>query len=231
MTYPKLSILIVAYNEEGTINKVINGVRAIFPAAQIIVVDDGSQDSTFYKANLCKDNLMKIYSVPHRGKGYAIKKAIQESSGIIMAQIDSDLQFLPEELPILIKPILDDKTDIVLGSRYLLPSNIEKNSVSLIKRLGSYSIAKIISIIHQEYYTDIFSGFKAWKADAIRDINIQENGFAYEIEIVLKAKRKGYRIKEVPVSYRRRRAGKTKLNFMYGITIIAFRVIKLLIFK
>lgn len=230
MNQPKLSILIAAYNEEGSINEVINGARTALPSAEIIVVDDGSRDGTLYNASRCKDDLTKIYSIPHKGKGYAIKKAIIESTGTIMAQIDSDLQFLPEELPVLIKPILDDKADIVLGSRYLLPFKMQKNSVIFVKRLGSYVISRIISAIYRQNYTDIFSGFKAWKTDAIRNIDIQESDFTYEIEILIKAKKKGYRVKEVPVSYRRRVTGKTKLNILYVMITLPFKVIKLLIF-
>lgn len=230
MSEEKISILIAAYNEKSNIGRAIESVSQVLPDAEIIVVNDGSTDQTLDKARHYESDLVKVFSSSHKGKGHAIKKAIQEASGTIMAQIDTDLQFPAQGLPMLIKPILNRQADIVFGSRYLNPSTIEKGSVSIIKRLASYVMARIISIICHQRYTDVFAGFKAWRAETIKDINIQEDGFAYEAEIAIKAKKYGYSVLEVPTVYKRRLSGKTKIKLIYHTLTISWQIIKLLFF-
>jgi len=228
MNKKNISIIIPAYNEENNIGRAIESVRMVLPNAEIIVVDDGSTDQTLSKARRYESDSVKVFSSPHKGKGNAIKKGIKEASGMIMAQIDADLQFPAENLPILINPILEGKADIAFGSRYLNSHTIEKRSVSIIKRLASYVMARFISIICCQNYTDIFAGFKAWKTDLIKNIDIQEEGFAYEAEIAIKAKRRGYCVIEVPVVYKRRLADKSKIKFVYHSFITFLRITKLL---
>lgn len=226
----KVSILIATYNEEENIARAIEGIRSVLPQAEIVVADDGSRDRTVAKAKRFESDLVKVIPSVHRGKGVAIREAIQVAKGIIMAQIDADLQFPAAGLVTLIEPILEDEADIVLGSRYLDSSRIEKGSISFMKRLASYVIARVISSVCGRHYTDIFAGFKAWKAEAIRDINIQEEGFAYEAEIVIKAKRHGYTVIEVPTSYKRRLMGKSKIRLLYHTLEVFGRLIYLLFF-
>lgn len=224
-----ISILIAAYNEEGNIASAIEKLKNVMPFAEIIIVDDGSSDETFTKANTFKSSSIKVISTCHKGKGYSIKRAIEEASGEIMVQIDTDLQFPAEGIPSLVQPILEKKADIVFGSRYLDTTKLERNSVSLIKRLGSLILASIISIICKQRFTDVFAGFKAWKTKAIRDINIQENGFAYEAEIAIKAKRLGYKVVEVPTAYRRRIAGYSKIRLLRHSVEIPWRIFRIIL--
>ena len=219
-----LSILIAAYNEESNIGKTIAETRNAFSCAEIVVVDDDSKDQTFSEAKKFENNFVKVVSIFHCGKGGAIRRAIAEASRDIMVQVDADLQFPLEGILTLIRPILEGKADIVFGSRYLDPSGIEKKSVSFSKRMSSYIVGIIISIICGQRYTDVFGGLKAWKADVIKDINIQENSFAYEAEIAIKAKRYGYTVIEVPTAYKRRVGGKSKIRFLYHIFEIPWRI-------
>ena len=226
----KLSVLLATYNEEGNICQAIESIKKALPAAQIIVADDGSQDSTVEQAMRFEDRSVKVLSLTHSGKGNAIRWAIQEASGEVMAQIDADLQFPAEGLTELIVPILKDEADIVFGSRYLDRSSIEKGSVGLMKRLASYFIAILMSAFCNRRYTDVFAGFKAWKSQAIKDINIQEKGFAYEAEIAIKASRCGYRVIEIPTGYKRRISGQSKIRFLYHAPEIFWRIIYLIFF-
>jgi glycosyltransferase involved in cell wall biosynthesis len=226
----KVSIFIATHNEENNIGIAIERVRAVLADAEIIVVDDGSTDQTLARARPYENSSVKVFFTCHKGKGSAIKKAIQEASGTIMAQIDADLQFPAVGLPTLIKPILDGQADIVFGSRYLEPNRLEKNSVSFMKRILSHLAAIFISIVCGRRYTDVFAGFKAWKAKAIRDIDIQENSFAYEAEIVIKAEKRGYTVIEVPTDYKRRSKGKSKVKLLYHVFEITLRIIRMLLF-
>ena len=204
-------------------------VRNAFPRMEIIVVDDGSNDETFRKAKNFECNLVKVFSMVHSGKGTAIRRAVAEASGDIMVQLDADLQFPVTGIPTLIAPILAGKADIVFGSRYLAPAHIEKGSVSFPKRLASYLISVVVSAICGQRYTDVFAGFKAWKAPVIKNINIQENGFTYESEIAIKARKRGYVIMEVPTSYKHRIKGRSKIKFFYHMFAVPGRIMYLVV--
>lgn len=225
----RISILIAAYNEEGNIDKAIRKLSDALPSAEIVVVNDGSNDGTFIKANALGSDSVKVISVEHGGKGSAIRRAVQEATGDVMVQIDADLQFPAEGIPNLIKPILEKKADIVFGSRYLGLSKIEKGSVTIIKRLASLIVAKIISCICRQRYTDVFAGFKAWTAKAIRDIDIRERGFAYEAEIAIKARRLGYSVIEIPTAYRRRIVGHSNISLLRHSIEIPWRILRIIL--
>ena len=165
--YARVSVLIATYNEEKNIGNAIQAVRKVLPEAEIILADDGSTDKTLQQANNFKDALVKIISLPHRGKGASIREAIKESRGDILSQIDADLQFPAEGLPMLIEPLIKDETDIVFGSRYLDSRLIEKDSIGLIKRLSSLILAKVISFGCGQSLSDVFAGFKAFKKEVI----------------------------------------------------------------
>lgn len=231
----QISIIIAAYNEEGTIGNTINSVREVLPEAEIIIVDDGSLDDTRGKAMQVQDDLVEVIVSPqNKGKGHAIRMGIDAASGTIMAQIDADLQFPAEGLPDLFRPIEEGKADIVFGSRYINTAtirNIEKGAVTFLKRLASYVVAKIVSLICQQRYTDVFAGFKAWKAVAIRNLNLQEDGFTYEAEIAIKAHKKGYKVIEVPTGYKKRITGESKIKFLYHSFSVATRIIKITFFE
>jgi glycosyltransferase involved in cell wall biosynthesis len=225
---PQISIIIAAYNEEGNIADTIERVRMVMPAAEIIVVDDGSSDKTLSIAQGMAGELMKVVAVqPNRGKGHAIRMGIDKARGGVMAQIDADLQFPAEGFPVLLRPVIENEADITFGSRYLKESRIDKNSVTLMKRLASYVMAWIITVITRQRYTDVFAGFKAWKADVIRDIDLKEDGFTYEAEIAIKAKRKGYRVLEVPTGYKQRSFGNSNIRLIYHTFSIGNRILRL----
>ncbi len=222
-----VSVLIPAYNEENNIVRAVEQVRRALPGQEIIVIDDGSTDQTFARARECADDRTRVLSLPHGGKGAAIRAGIEASGGSVMAQIDADLQFPAENLPLLIQPVLNGEADIVFGSRYLDPSAIEPGSVSVVKRLASHVMAGIVSAMCRQKYTDVFAGVKAWRADVIQRIDLQEKDFTYEAEIAIKARRLGYRVVEVPVSYKRRRADKSKIKIIYHSLTISFRLVRL----
>jgi glycosyltransferase involved in cell wall biosynthesis len=231
MPEDKLSILIATYNEEGNIGKALEHIKEIFPTAQIIVVDDGSSDQTVSEAKAFESESVKIIPSLHSGKGGAVKTAIKMASGDIMVQIDADLQFPAEEIPVLLAPILEEKADIVFGSRYLRPSAIQPGSVSFIKRLASLFASGLVSLICLKRYTDVFAGMKAWKTQAIRDIDIRIDNFGYEAEIAIMARKKNYRIIEVPVSYRKRLAGESKIKIIRDIFIISKSIFQTAVFR
>lgn len=232
-TNEKSSIIIAAYNEEDNIVRTVEAVCRIMPQAEIIVVDDGSTDQTLAVSRRIKNPLVKVIdSGRNFGKGHAIRLGIDHASGNIMAQIDADLQFPAEGLPALIQPIREGRADIVFGSRYLPTStDIEKGSVSMIKHLASYGMGHLITFICRQRYTDVFAGFKSWKSDVIRALDIREHGFTYEAEIAIKAKKRGYKVIEIPTAYRTRTLGESKIKIVYHTFTIFWSILKLALAK
>lgn len=227
----KISVIIATYNEEGNIGKSIESVRRVLPYAEIIVVDDGSTDQTVAEARYFESDLVKIIPSIHKGKGGAVKTGIKAVSGSITVQIDADLQFLPEEIPLLLQPILEQKADIVFGSRYLRPSTIQKGSVSSIKRLASFVASSLVSLFCLKKYTDVFAGMKAWNSEVIRDIDLRIDNFGYEAEIAIMARKKNYRIMEIPVSYRKRLLGESKIKIIRDVFTISKAILKTILFR
>ncbi|NQT89706.1 MAG: glycosyltransferase family 2 protein [Candidatus Omnitrophica bacterium] len=224
--YSRLSVIVPVYNEAGTIIELVDRVRDSVPGAEVVVVNDGSTDETMSVLKTLKCEGIKIISVgQNRGKGFAVRRGIEAARGSIMVQIDSDLQFLPEEIPKLISPIFGNEADIVFGSRYICDSGATGANVSLLKRFGSYAVSGIVSLICGRNYTDIFAGFKAWRKDAMERISLAEDGFAYEAEIAIRARDKDIRIVELPIGYDRRKYGYSKLSILKEMFILPLKLL------
>ena len=227
-----ISIIIACYNEEKNILNTIRRVHNTLPNAEILVVDDGSKDNTAKVAKSSGISKLKVIRyTPNRGKGYAIRQGINAASGNIQAQVDADSQFPPEELPVLISPILEGRADITFASRFIGGSSIQNGSLTKMRRLANFVVSTFTSMLTNQTYTDVNAGFKAWKSDVIRKINIKCNHFAYEPEIAIMAKKKGYCIVEVPVNYKGRQRGITNVKLLRDGIIIPLYLIRTKFFR
>ena len=223
-----LSVIIAAYNEENNILKTMQRVQKSVPKAEIIVVDDGSKDNTTKVARLIKSKNVRVISYKkNKGKGYAIRTGINNATRKIQAQIDADSQFPPEELPNLLRPILQNKADIVFVSRFVKGSKIQKGSLTRMRRLANFVVSGFTSMLCKKRFTDVNAGFKAWKSDAIRDIDIKCQHFGYEPEIAIKGIEKGYRFMEVPVNYKGRQKGISNVKLLRDGVIIPAYLLRL----
>lgn len=221
-SYDYLSILIPTYNERKIISITIEEVRRALPGAEIVVVDDGSTDGTAAVVeNIKIPEVRLIGSDKHRGKGSAVRHGIKHITRPLTAQIDADLQFLPQEIPNLLEPILANEADIVFGSRYLNAANIEKDSVAFPKRIASAITSILVSLICLRRYSDVFAGMKAWKTEVMRDIDLKIDNFGYEAEIAIIARKKKYRVVEVPVTYKKRIFGESKIKFVRDAVLVS----------
>ncbi|MEN3013944.1 MAG: glycosyltransferase family 2 protein [Endomicrobiia bacterium] len=198
----KLSIIIPVYNEEKTILEAFSKVKNIDFGIEkeIIIVDDASVDKTKeILKNLQQENkqVKFIFHKKNQGKGAALISGIKNSSGDIVAIQDADLEYNPEEIKYLIKPILDKKSLIVYGSRFL-----EKNPV-LYKTyyLGNRLISWIISFLFGQKITDSYTCYKIFHKDVLKNIQLKSKRFEIEAELTCKFLKKGYKILELPISY------------------------------
>lgn len=206
----KVTISIPACNEEKTLSQVLTGIRTVMDKAkykyELQVVDDGSIDKT---VNVARAYGAKVYSHP-QNYGLAetfrteIKKFLESSSDVLV-HIDADGQYLPEDIPRLLKEI-ENGNDLVLGNRFA--GGIE--SMSIIKRIGNKAFSRAISRIIKYKIGDCQTGFRAFTRDVASKINLISS-HTYTQEQVIKASREKFRIKEVPVRFLKRTSGKSRL--------------------
>ncbi len=227
----KLSVIVACYNEEKNIPETIRRIHKTVPDAEIIVVDDGSKDNTSRIArDIAKKLKIKNFRVirytPNKGKGNAIKVGVESAKGEIQAQVDADSQFPPEEIPKLISPIIEGRADLTFCSRFIKGSTIQKGSLTRMRRLANYIVSGFTSILAGTRLTDVNAGFKAWKTDAIRNIDFNCKHFGYEPEIAILSREKGYRIVEVPVNYKGRQKGISNVKLLRDGIIIPLYLLK-----
>lgn len=207
----KVIVTIPAFNEEKTIGKVIHDVKKVMDRAkykyEILVVNDGSTDKT---VEIAKREGAKVHSHPYNyGLSETFRTEIEKSlkkNADIIVHIDADGQYNAFDIPRLIEPIIKNKADLVLGSRFL--GKIEK--MSIMKRIGNKVFSKVISNITKVKITDAQTGFRAFTKDVAGKIKIISD-HTYTQEMIIKAIREKFRIKEVPVYFYKRDSGKSRL--------------------
>jgi glycosyltransferase involved in cell wall biosynthesis len=200
----KLSIIIPCYNEVATIQKVLSLIEACnYPNKEIIIVDDNSNDGTkeklLYEIEPTGKVSKIIYHNINKGKGAAIRSGIFFSSGDLVIIQDADLEYDPNEYHKLVNPIINDKADVVFGSRFL--GSNEHRVLYFWHRIGNGFITLLSNIFTNLNLTDIEVCYKVFRRDIIKKIKIEEDRFGFEPEITAKISKLNCRIYEVGVSY------------------------------
>lgn len=216
----KLSIVLPCYNEIRTIEKIIQAVRNCpYDNKEIIIVDDCSTDGTREKLrDELNANVDKvIYHDHNQGKGAALRTGIKATTGQIVIIQDTDLEYDPNEIPKVIQPILDDKADVVYGSRFV--GGQPHRVVYYWHMIGNKFLTTISNMFTNINLTDIETCYKAFRAEIIKSIEIEENRFGFEPEVTAKIAKTKCRIYEVGISYygRSYEEGK-KINWKDGIS-------------
>jgi glycosyltransferase involved in cell wall biosynthesis len=199
-----ITVIVPAYNEEKGIEKVINRLKKVLPKAEIMVIDDGSEDNTYEKAR--KTGVKIIRHSSNMGKAYALKTGYKNASGEIIANIDADCTYPPEEIPKMIEKL--NGFDMVVGSRFKrgLPHFLPLQR-SLANMAGSF----FLSILLFKRITDASSGLRVFKKELTK-LNIKATGLEYEVEFTTKVIINGYKYTEIPIDVDKR-LGRSKLNF------------------
>lgn len=202
----RLALLIPALNEEQSIGRALAEVPAGL-YSQILVIDNGSTDRT---AETARAAGASVVSEPRRGYGSACLRGIASLDPAIdvVVFMDADASDVPAEATALLKPILDGRADLVLGSRTLGKS--EAGSLTPHQRFGNRLATALIRLFYHYRYTDL-GPFRAIRAASLRQLNMCDRGYGWTIEMQIKAVKKGLRVAEVPVSYRRR-IGTSKIS-------------------
>lgn len=200
----KLSIIIPVFNEEKTISEIIKRVKAVKikeTDTEIIVVDDGSTDKTLEL--LPKDGIRVFKQPMNMGKGAAIKRGIEESSGDYIIIQDADLEYDPNFIPKLMEPILDKKAEVVYGTRLKrLPhmKNEERTGRFMLHYIGNRGLSLVTSLLYGSWLTDMETCYKIFPAKVGKKFKLNAKRFDFEPEITAKLLKAGYKILEIPIT-------------------------------
>lgn len=238
----KLSVLIPCYNESETIREIVTRVRAVeirlrvranqsgdnihengtvdlVVDKELIIVDDGSQDGT-------RDILAELARLPNvfmhlhehnQGKGAAVRTAIEKATGDIMLVQDADLEYDPRDYPALLQPIVEGRSQVVYGSRFL---GGPRRAMFFTHMLGNKLLTLFTNILFDTILSDMETCYKVFTRGVAQQLRLKSPGWGFDPEITAKILKRGYRIYEVPISYagREYHEGK-KISWRDGITV------------
>lgn len=216
----KLSILMPVYNEAATVQAAIKRVLDVsFPCpVELVVVDDASTDGTAgILAGLHDERLVKLHHPVNRGKGAAIRTAAAAASGDYMQPFDADLEYQPEDIPELLKPVLRGEAEVVYGSRGFG----SHSAYSLWYVLGNKAVTTAANVLFNCYLADLETCFKLMPLSLYRSLDVRSDGFGMEAEITGKLLARRIRPYEVPISYRARsREEGKKITWKDGVAAV-----------
>jgi glycosyltransferase involved in cell wall biosynthesis len=198
-----LSLVVPAFNEERTIKTVLDRIFEALPEVhEVIVVDDASHDATLevcYAYSIEQPRVKLFRHKTNQGKTSALITGFAACTGTIIVVQDADLEYHPREIPDLIAPIVQEVADVCLGSRFLV------HRAGRVLYFRHYVANKCLSFINNVLtdlnITDVETGYKAARAEIVKNMIIESSGFGFEIEFVAKCKKIGARMYEVPISY------------------------------
>ncbi len=236
-----LSIVIPVFNERETIEELLRRVGQVELSGitkEVIIIDDGSTDGTaewlrdFAKntdtkrslvwASQCKDmpphQIKVVFHEKNQGKGAALRRGFREAIGDIVLVQDADLEYSPEDYGGLLAPILDDRADVVYGSRFLRQ---ETPAWTVAGFIGNKLITALSNICTGLALSDVWTGYKVFKQSVLRTMLLRESGFELELELTSRVAHGRWRICEVPISYSPRgRAEGKKITWKDGVKAI-----------
>ena len=215
-----LSVVIPCFNEERTIRTLIDQVLRSSVVAEVVVVDDGSTDGSRTElAGLDDSRVRVVLHERNQGKGAALRTGFAHATADFVVVQDADLEYDPAEYPVLLEPLLDDRADVVFGSRFL--SGRPHRVLYFWHSMGNKFLTLLSNMFTDLNLTDMETCYKCFKREVIQSIEIEENRFGFEPEITAKLAAAKFRIFEVGISY----SGRTydegkKINWKDGVRAV-----------
>ena len=212
-------VILPTYNEADNVEPISSAILAALPGATLLVVDDDSPDGTGRLADELAAADARI-RVRHRRQKQGLGRAYLDGFGVALAggagtivQMDADFSHDPAALPALIRPIEEDTADLVIGSRYTKGGSVVDWGLGrrIVSRGGSL-FARVVLGLGQN---DLTGGFKAWRATTLTGVpfdGVHAGGYVFQIEMTFRAHRGGARIREIPITFRDRRVGQSKMS-------------------
>jgi glycosyltransferase involved in cell wall biosynthesis len=197
----RVSFLIAAHDEVATIREVLDRIRALDIDAQIVAVDDGSNDGTAEAIERWREEHGDVVLLrqPHRGKGAAIRHAIAHADGEIAVIQDADMEYDPADVPALVEPIERGAADVVFGSRLL--GGRPQRAYLFWHLVGNRVLSLLTNVLYNTTISDMETGYKAFRTDVLRSLRLTQDDFAIEPELTGEVCRRGLRIYQLPIAY------------------------------
>lgn len=208
---PTLSVIVPVYNEAGTIRQILEKVNAVNMDKEIIVVDDGSSDATGKALRDIKmERLTVIHHSINRGKGSAVLTGLSHAAGDFIIIQDADLEYDPADYCLLMRGFKESNADLVLGVRFT------KGYKGLwAHRAGNRLLTQLVNLLFKTELNDIFTCYKLFRREAVKQLNLHAQGFDIEIEMITKAIRHKLKLLEIPVQYHPRKYSEGKKIRIY----------------
>ena len=197
----KLSVIMPIYNEEKTLREIVDRVKKVDIEKEIVIVDDCSGDKTRHILDSLRDAPIRIIRhAANKGKGAAIRTALNYVSGDVCIIQDGDLEYEPQDYLKLVEPIKNGQAEIVYGSRFQGKKKVTTPFHYLVNRF----LTSCANLLFGAELTDMETCYKLFKSEVIKGLVLESDGFEIEAELTAKARKKGYKIKEIPILYRAR---------------------------
>jgi glycosyltransferase involved in cell wall biosynthesis len=205
----KLSVLIPVYNEERTLAEVVRRVKAVAVPKEIVLIDDGSQDQSRQildrirqeseRAVESSNRVKVIFQPSNQGKGAALREGLRHVTGDTVIVQDADLEYDPKDYPALLEPIENGLADVVYGTRFA--GGGAHRVLFFWHSLGNRLLTLLSNMLTNLNLSDMEVGYKVFRAEVLRGIELKSSRFGFEPEITMKLAKKGCRFYEVPISY------------------------------
>jgi len=228
--YRKLSVIVPVFNERNTVVEVVRRMRAVeLPVdREIVLVDDGSDDGTRSVLPQLGDSTVRVVMHPrNKGKGAAVRTALETVTGDLVIIQDADLEYDPEDWPKLLAPVLKGRARVVYGSRF----TGERRNMLFLHWLGNRFLSFVTNVLYNTTLSDMETCYKLFDRRVLDGIDLRSDRFEFEPEITAKVLRQKIRIYEVPISYAGREPDEgKKITWRDGFsalwTLVKYRFVK-----
>jgi glycosyltransferase involved in cell wall biosynthesis len=198
----KLSVVMPVYNEQATLREVVSRVLAVPLEVELICVDDGSRDGSreiLAELQIDHPQIRVMLQPKNMGKGAALRRGIQEATGDFIIIQDADLEYDPSDYPALLGPLIEDKADVVYGSRFL--GSGPHRVLYFWHSVGNSILTLISNALTNMNMTDMETCYKVFRREILQSIPIEEDRFGFEPEITVKISKRRLRVYEVGIGY------------------------------